>query len=80
MQDIITTNPTSHPRTAKARFRNFMNVGFRDLVQQSKRSEDVPSLFWEGGGYEHDYVFEAGVWKIFMLGYHMPWQAGYGKG
>jgi hypothetical protein len=80
MQDIITANPTSHPRTAKARFRNFMKVGFHDSVQQSERSEDVPSQFWEGGVYENDYVFEPGVWKIFNLGYNMLWQADYCKG
>ncbi|KAH8780697.1 hypothetical protein BGZ57DRAFT_887972 [Hyaloscypha finlandica] len=79
MQDIISTNPTSHPRTAKAPFRNFVEVGLQHSVQQSERSEDVPSQFW-GGVYENDYVFEAGVWKIFKLGYNMPWQADYGKG
>ena len=56
-----------------------MKVGLHDSVQQSERSEDVPSQFW-GGVCENDYVFEAGVWKIFKPGYNMPWQADYGKG
>lgn len=80
MQDIITVSSQSHPRTAKARFRNFMQGGFHDSVKQSERSEDVPSQFWEGGVYENEYIFEDGVWKIFKLGYNMLWQADYEKG
>jgi SnoaL-like domain len=80
MQDIITINPDTSPRTAKARFRTFMQGGFHESVKQSERSEDVPSQFWEGGVYENEYVFEDGVWKIFKLGYNMLWQADYGKG
>jgi hypothetical protein len=57
-----------------------MEVGLHDSVQQTERPEDVHSQFWEGGVYENDYAFEAGVWEIFKLGYNMPWQADYGKG
>jgi SnoaL-like domain len=72
MQDIITINPNSHPKTAKARFRNFMQGGFHDSVRQSERSAEVPNQFWEGGIYENEYILEDGVWKIFKL----EWQRG----
>jgi hypothetical protein len=80
MQDIITINANSGPRTAKARFRTFLQGGFHDSVKQSDRSQGVPEQFWEGGVYENEYVFEDGVWKIFKLGYNMLWQADYSKG
>jgi hypothetical protein len=80
MQDIITVNPATYPRTAKARFRTFMQGGFHNSVNQSERSADVPAQFWEGGVYENEYIFEDGIWKIFKLGYNMLWQADYDKG
>ncbi|KAE9370779.1 hypothetical protein N431DRAFT_412472 [Stipitochalara longipes BDJ] len=80
MQDIITVNPETHPRTAKARFRNFMQGGFHSSVDPSERAPDVPPQFLEGGVYENEYIFENGVWKIFKLGYNMLWQADYAKG
>jgi hypothetical protein len=80
MQDIVTINAKSSPRTTKARFRTFLQGGFHDSVKQSDRSQGVPEQFWEGGVYENEYIFEDGVWKIFKLGYNMLWQADYSKG
>ena len=81
MQDIITVERDENgERRAKGRFRNFMQGGSHVSVKEEERPKGVPGMFWEGGLYENEYVFEDGCWKIFKLGYNMLWQAEYEKG
>lgn len=82
MQDIISIsrNGEGKARTAKARFRCFLQGGSHHSVPAEARPQNVSQQFWEGGLYENEYVFEDGVWKIMKLGYNMLWQADYEKG
>ncbi|MEI9850913.1 MAG: nuclear transport factor 2 family protein [Sphingomonas sp.] len=75
LQDIIDVAPDR--RTAKARFRCFMQGGYhhsRDPIP------NFPAANWEGGIYENGYVKEDGIWKIGDFHYNMLWQADYHKG
>lgn len=89
MQDIITVDPSpsaslevgvgnvqGEGKRAKGRFRCFLQGGSHESVLAEETPKDVPDMFWEGGVYENEYVFEEGRWRIFRLGYNMLWQAG----
>ncbi|KAF4635917.1 hypothetical protein G7Y89_g2168 [Cudoniella acicularis] len=81
MQDIITISQNeSGQRTAKGRFRCFLQGGSHTSIAKENRPKGVQEQFWEGGLYENEYIFEDGKWKILTLGYNMLWQADYEKG
>jgi len=75
LQGIIDVAPDR--RTAKARFRCFMQGGHHET---KPAMPNFPQQFWEGGIYENEYVKEDGVWKIKLLNYNMLWQANYKEG
>ena len=58
LQDIIDVAPDR--KTAKARFRYFMQAGTHYTTGQAHQ-------WWEGGLYENVYIKEDGVWKIKVL-------------
>jgi len=58
LQDVITVAPDR--KTAKARFRYFMQAGTHYTTGKAYQ-------FWEGGLYENVYSKENGVWKIKVL-------------
>ncbi|MGZ5965966.1 MAG: nuclear transport factor 2 family protein, partial [Caulobacteraceae bacterium] len=77
MQEIITVAPDR--RTAKGRFRCFMQAG----THTSKRVIEGPGplqQWWEGGLYENDFVREDGVWKIRTLNYNVVFQGTFEEG
>jgi hypothetical protein len=58
LQDVIDVAPDR--KTAKARFRYFMQAGTHYTTGKAHQ-------WWEGGLYENVYVKENGVWKIQVL-------------
>jgi hypothetical protein len=58
LQDVIDVAPNR--KTAKARFRYFMQAGTHYTTGKAHQ-------WWEGGLYENVYVKEGGVWKIKVL-------------
>lgn len=58
LQDIIDVAPDR--KTAKARFRYFMQAG-------THYTTGIARQWWEGGLYENVYVKDSGVWKIKVL-------------
>ena len=75
-QDIVTVAPDR--RTAKGRFRTFMQGGVHESKKDAPPS--IPAQFWEAGVYENEYVKERGVWKIQVFNYRIIYQAPYEKG
>jgi len=75
LQDVITIAPDR--RSAKARYRCFMQGGSHESVPQ------IFPAFWEAGVYENTYRKEDGVWKIGVLNYNVffyaPYDQGWGK-
>jgi hypothetical protein len=75
LQDVITI--ALDGRSAKARYRCFMQGGSHESVPQ------IFPAFWEAGVYENTYRKEDGVWKIGVLNYHVffyaPYEQGWGK-
>ncbi len=81
MQDVIHVAPDR--RTAKARFRCFMQAGAHETSPSAKAAREQgqsPMRWWEGGIYENTYVKEDGVWKIQVLNYNPLWYADYETG
>jgi hypothetical protein len=72
MQDVVDVAPDG--KTAKGRFRCFMQAGRHELAEGETRQ------WWEGGLYENEYVKEDGVWKIKVLNYRGLWHADFDKG
>jgi len=71
-QDIVTVAPDR--RSARARFRCFMQAGRHELAESETRQ------WWEGGLYENQYVKEEGIWKIKVLDYRGLWHADFHTG
>jgi hypothetical protein len=83
MQDIIHVAPDR--KTAKARFRAFMQAGAHEtsrspMGEAARKEKREPTQWWEGGIYENSYVREDGVWKIKVLNYNPLWHADYKNG
>jgi hypothetical protein len=81
MQDVIHVAPDR--KTAKARFRAFMQAGSHDTSPSAKAARErgeTPLVWWEGGIYENTYIKEDGVWKIQVLNYNPLWYADYESG
>ncbi len=77
LQDVIDVAPDR--RTAKARFRTFVQGGSHD----SRRGASVgnPRQWWEGGIYENTYAKEDdGRWRFKVLSYRTVYQAPYETG
>ena len=77
MQDVI--HVAEDRKTAKARFRTFMQAGMHE-TNKSLQPGQKPIMWWEGGIYENSYVREDGIWKIQVLNYRPLWHAEYDKG
>lgn len=75
-QDIV--DVAADRRTAKGRFRCFMQGGVHETKQDAPAR--IPRQFWEAGIYENEYVREDGIWKIKVFNYRVVWQAEYDKG
>jgi SnoaL-like domain len=75
-QDIVDVAPDG--RTAKGRFRTFMQGGVHESKTNAPPS--IPAQFWEGGIYENEYVKEDGVWKFKVFDYRVVFQARYEDG
>jgi hypothetical protein len=83
LQDIVDVAPDG--RTAKARFRCFMQAGAHvtsksPMGEAARKAKREPTQWWEGGIYENAYVKENGVWKIKLLSYYPLWHADYKTG
>ena len=81
IQDIVDVAPDR--RTAKARFRCFMQAGAHVTSKsaQANAAKGIPPMqWWEGGIYENEYVKDGGIWKIKVLNYRAIWHADYAKG
>jgi hypothetical protein len=83
MQDVIHVAPDR--KTAKARFRAFMQAGAHvtsksPMGEADRKENREPTQWWEGGIYENSYVKEDGVWKIKILNYNPLWHADYKNG
>jgi hypothetical protein len=83
MQDVIHVAPDR--KTAKARFRAFMQAGAHvtsksPMGEADRKANREPTQWWEGGIYENTYVKEDGVWKIKILNYNPLWHADYKNG
>jgi hypothetical protein len=83
LQDIVDVAPDR--KTAKARFRCFMQAGVHETSQapMAKRDREKGgplSAWWEGGMYENVYVREGGRWKFQLLNYNPLWHADYATG
>jgi len=81
LQDIVDVAPDR--KTAKARFRCFMQAGANVLSKSGEaavKQGRPPMQWWEGGIYENEYVREGNVWKIKVLDYRAIWHADYAKG
>jgi hypothetical protein len=75
-QDIVSVAPDR--KTAKARFRTFMQGGVHR--SRTERPPSIPDQFWECGVYENEYVKDRGVWKFKVFNYRVVWQANYEDG
>ena len=71
LQDVVDVAPDR--KTAKARFRYFMQGGTHDTTGNAGQ-------WWEGGLYENVYVKEDGLWKIKVLIPKMVYIAEYEHG
>jgi hypothetical protein len=83
IQDIVDVSPDR--KTAKARFRCFMQAGAHKtskspMGEMARKQGGAPMQWWEGGMYENTYVRERGIWKIKVLNYHALWHADYATG
>jgi hypothetical protein len=81
LQDIVDVAPDR--KTAKARFRCFMQAGAHETSQSAlagRKQGRRPMQWWEGGIYENEYVKEGNVWKIKVLDYRAIWHADYETG
>jgi hypothetical protein len=81
IQDIVDVAPNR--KTAKARFRCFMQAGAHETSQSGKEAAKQgrrPTQWWEGGIYENEYVKEENIWKIKVLDYRAIWHADYETG
>jgi hypothetical protein len=83
LQDVIHVAPDG--KTAKARFRCFMQAGAHESskapIAESARKLKQPLMrWWEGGIYENSYAKVDGVWKIQVLNYNPLWHADYATG
>jgi hypothetical protein len=82
LQDIVDVAPDR--KTAKARFRCFMQAGAhktsRSPMGEMARKTGSALQWWEGGMYENTYVRENGIWKIKILNYRAFWHADYATG
>jgi hypothetical protein len=83
MQDVI--HVAADRKTAKARFRAFMQAGAHvtsksPMGEADRKENREPTQWWEGGIYENTYVKEDGVWKIKILNYNPLWHADYKNG
>jgi hypothetical protein len=83
LQDIVDVAPDG--KTAKARFRCFMQAGAHvtsksPMGEAARKAKREPTQWWEGGIYENAYVKEDGVWKIKLLNYYALWHADYKTG
>ncbi len=83
MQDIVDVEEDR--RTAKARFRCFMQAGAHvssksPMGESAREAGRPPTQWWEGGIYENTYVKEDGVWKIKLLNYYPLWHADFETG
>jgi hypothetical protein len=83
IQDIVDVSPDR--KTAKARFRCFMQAGAHKtskspMGEMSRKQGGALMQWWEGGMYENMYIREGGIWKIKVLNYHAVWHADYATG
>jgi hypothetical protein len=83
IQDIVDVAPDR--KTAKARFRCFMQAGAHEtsksaMAEMARKQGRKPSQWWEGGIYENEYVREGSIWKIKVLDYRAIWHADYETG
>ena len=81
IQDIVDVAPDR--RTAKARFRCFMQAGAHVTSKSAlaNAAKGIPPMqWWEGGIYENEYVKDGNIWKIKVLNYRAIWHADYAKG
>ncbi len=76
LQDVIHIAPDG--RTAKGRFRAFLQGGSHD--SKPDINPHLPRQWWEGGIYENDYVKQDGVWKVQVMGHHLTWQGDFETG
>jgi hypothetical protein len=81
MQDIVDVAPDR--KTARARFRCFMQAGSHETSESGKAAAKQgrrPMQWWEGGIYENEYAKEDNIWKIKVLDYRAIWHADYETG
>jgi hypothetical protein len=81
LQDIVDVAPDR--KTAKARFRCFMQAGAHETsksAEAARKQGRRPMQWWEGGIYENEYVKEGNIWKIKVLDYRAVWHADYETG
>jgi len=76
LQDVIHVAPDG--RTAKGRFRAFLQGGSHD--SKPDINPHLPRQWWEGGIYENDYVKLDGIWKVQVMGHHLTWQGDFETG
>ena len=78
MQDVIHVAPDR--KSARARFRSFMQAGVHESAQGAAAGSALPRQWWEGGIYENQYVRERGVWRIKVLHYRPVYHATFEHG
>jgi hypothetical protein len=77
LQDVV--DVAADRRTAKARFRAFVQGGSHD--SRKPASAAGPQQWWEGGIYENTYAkADDGLWRIARLSYRTVYQAPYETG
>ena len=76
LQDVI--HVAADGKTAKARFRAFLQGGSHD--SKPDINPHLPRQWWEGGLYENDYVKDGGVWKVKVMGHNLTWQGDFETG
>ena len=75
-QDIV--DVAEDRRTAKGRFRTFMQGGIHETKTDAPPS--IPPQFLEAGVYENEYVRENGTWKFKVFDYTVVWQCRFEDG
>jgi hypothetical protein len=78
LQDVVDVAPDR--RTARARFRCFMQAGRHDSAVREGEGANVLRQWWEGGLYENEYIKGDGVWKIKVLNYRPVWHGRFEEG
>jgi len=75
MQDIVDVAPDG--RTAKARFRCFMQAGVH-VSRNDLANAGVQT--WQSGIYENQYEKIGGVWRVKLFNYMLIWEATFADG